>query len=178
MDHILRRWQLGGFVFTAVGGTLLHYVYDWSGGFSLLGVISSVNESVWEHMKLLFIPAFLFTLIEMIAFGEHYSHFWRSKLLGILIGLLLIPTLYYTYTGALGLRLVWLDISLFYIAAAATFFLETRLLLRHSRSGTWELPSMLLIWLLAFAFLIFTYFPPCLPVFQDPLTFTYGIPQK
>lgn len=176
MDQKLRRWQFGGLVFTAAAGTLLHYLYDWSGGLSLLGVISAVNESVWEHMKLLFIPMFFFTLIEMTVLGEHYSHFWRSKLLGILSGLLLIPALFYTYTGALGFRLIWLDISIFYLAAATAFFLETRLLLRHSRSGALELPSMLLIWLLAFAFLIFTYVPPRLPIFLDPVTLTYGIP--
>lgn len=176
MDQRLRRWQVCGFIFTAAAGTLLHYLYDWSGGLSLLGVISAVNESVWEHMKLLFIPMFFFTLIEMTVLGEHYSHFWRSKLLGILSGLLLIPALFYTYTGALGFRLIWLDISIFYLAAATAFFLETRLLLRHSRSGALELTSMLLIWLLAFAFLIFTYAPPRLPIFLDPVTLTYGIP--
>ena len=175
MDQRLRRWQISGFLFTAIAGTLLHYIYDWSGGLSILGVISAVNESVWEHMKLLFIPMFLFSLIEMTALAEHHNNFWRSKLLGILFGLLLIPILYYTYTGALGIRLIWLDISIFYIAATAAFLLETRLLLRHSRSGAWELPSMLLIWLLAFAFLIFTYVPPRLPIFLDPLTSTYGI---
>ena len=178
MDQILRRWQFAGFVFTAAAGTLLHYLFEWSGNLSILGVISAVNESVWEHMKLLFIPMFLFMLVEMTVLGEQYRSFWRSKLMGTLLGLLLIPMLHYTYTGALGFRLTWLDISIFYVAAAAAFLLETRLLLRHSRSGALELPSMLLIWLLAFTCLIFTYVTPRLPIFQDPLTFTYGIPRK
>ena len=34
-------------------GTLLHFTYRWSGRNPL---IAPVNESVWEHMKLLFFP--------------------------------------------------------------------------------------------------------------------------
>ncbi len=175
MDRRLWRWQIAGFVFTAISGTLLHYLYEWSGENSLLGAVSAVNESVWEHMKLLFIPMFIFTLPEAAIFGERCRNFWQAKLPGILSGLLLIPTLYYTYTGALGFRLIWLDISIFYIAAAAAYFLETRLLLRQSRCSSFELVALLAIWLLAFAFLLFTYAPPRLPIFQDPVTLTYGI---
>ena len=56
-------WGLGGFTFTSVMGTLLHFLYELSGGRLWAAVISGVNESTWEHMKLLFWPLFLFALI-------------------------------------------------------------------------------------------------------------------
>lgn len=176
MEAKLRRRQIGGFLFTSILGTLLHFLYEWSGDSPLLGLVSAVNESTWEHMKLLFVPMFLFALWESTAFASRYHCFWRVKLLGIVVGLLLIPTLYYTYTGALGLQVTWLNILIFYIAAAAAYALETRLLLRQQKcSGMWELPAALLVWGVAFAFLFFTYLPPRLPIFRDPVTLSYGI---
>lgn len=176
METKLRRWQLGGFLFTAITGTLLHFVYDWSGGNTLLGTVSAINESVWEHMKLLFIPLFLFALTETAIFSDQCHCFWRVKLLGTLAGLTLIPTIYYTYTGAFGLHLTWVDISIFYVAAAAVYLLENKLLHRCSRiSAATEWASLFLLWLLAFLFLIFTYAPPRFPIFLDPITFTYGL---
>lgn len=176
MDSKLRRWQLGGFLFTAAAGTLLHFLYDLSGESSFFAAISAVNESVWEHMKLMFVPMFVVTLGEMVVFGDRYRCFWRIKLLGILVGLLLIPVIHYTYTGVLGIRIAWLDIATFYAAAAAAYALETRLLLRCSRpSGVLELGAMILVWALAFFFLFATYAPPEIPLFQDPVTGEWGI---
>ena len=43
-------WQLGGFAFTAVFGTALHFLFDWSGKNTVVGLFSAVNESIWEHM--------------------------------------------------------------------------------------------------------------------------------
>lgn len=170
MDQKMRRWQLGGFLFTAAAGTLLHFLYDLSGESSFFAVISAVNESVWEHMKLLFVPMFVVALAEMVAFGDRYRCFWRVKLLGILLGLLIIPVVHYTYTGILGNRIEWLDIATFFTAAAVAYLLETRLLVRCSRpSAVLELGAMLLIWALAFLFLFMTYVPPEIPLFQDPV---------
>ena len=52
----IRSWLIAGFIFTAVFGTLSHFFYDWSNENVLIGLISPVNESTWEHMKLLFFP--------------------------------------------------------------------------------------------------------------------------
>ena len=179
MDGKLRRWQMGGFLVTAAGGTLLHFLYDWSGGSSICAPISAVNESVWEHMKLLFVPMFVAALAEMVVFGDRYRCFWRVKLLGIFVGLLIIPVIHYTYTGVLGMRIAWVDISTFYVAAAVAYLLETKLLTRCSRpSAVLELGTMLLVWALAFLFLFMTYAPPEIPLFRDPVTGEWGIGER
>lgn len=176
MEQTIRRWQLAAFIFTAIVGTLLHFLFDWSGQFPLVGAVSAVNESVWEHMKLLFFPMLIAALVQRPVLSVQRSNFWCVKLLGITVGLLLIPMLYYTYTGALGIHLTWLDISIFYIAAAAAYLLETHLLLpERRRPCSFALPALVLIILLSFTFLLLTFFPPHLPIFQDPVTLTYGI---
>ena len=47
-------WQAAGFAVVTFGGTILHFLYDWTGESILVSPFSGVNESTWEHMKLLF----------------------------------------------------------------------------------------------------------------------------
>ncbi|MBR6739015.1 MAG: hypothetical protein IKL99_05030 [Oscillospiraceae bacterium] len=176
MTKTIRRVQLAAFLFTAVFGTLLHFTYDTFPDFPLTAVVSSVNESVWEHMKLLYFPMLAAALAQRLFPSMQRQDFWCIKLLGILTGLFLIPALYYTYTGALGIHLTWLDISIFYVTAAAAYLLETHLLMQEPRRVCrFSRVAMLLTIVLAFVFLLLTYFPPHLPIFRDPVTLTYGI---
>ena len=61
----LALWQFGGYVFTSALGTLLHFLYDLTGENVAVSFFSAVNESTWEHMKLLFFPMFLFSLFDV-----------------------------------------------------------------------------------------------------------------
>ena len=170
-------WQWGGFVFTAILGTLLHFLFDWSGQKAVVGLFSAVNESIWEHMKLLYYPMVLFALLQYGFWGREVEQFWCVKLAGLLFGLALIPVLYYTYTGALGIEAGWFNIVIFFIATAAVYWLESRL---FTRIPTWQLPSALcvsLILMIGAAFAVLTFVPPRRPLFADPVTGGYGIPQ-
>ena len=102
MQKRLFFWELGGFLFTGLAGCLLHFVYEWSGGAPLAAVFSAVNESVWEHMKLLYVPLFLFSLVQLSLLGRNYPNLLAVRGLSALTGLALIPVLYYTYTGLFG----------------------------------------------------------------------------
>ena len=59
----MKRKGLWGFLFVSVLGTVLHFLYEWSGENTLAALVSGVNESVWEHMKLLFVPVFLWLVL-------------------------------------------------------------------------------------------------------------------
>ena len=79
MKRELRRWEIVGFIATGLFGTLLHFVYEWTGGNRVIAVFSAVNESTWEHMKLLFIPFLVFTVVEFIVFSEAFRNFFPSR---------------------------------------------------------------------------------------------------
>ena len=106
MRKRLFYWELAGFLFTAALGTLLHFVYDWSGGSTLAAAFSAVNESTWEHMKLLFFPALVFSVVQVWALGRTYPDLLEVRAISVLAGLALIPTLFYTYTGVLGFHVM------------------------------------------------------------------------
>ena len=93
MKQHIRSWQLAGFFFTSFAGTLLHFLFDWSDEILVVALFSAVNESIWEHIKLLFYPMFLFAGIEHYFLGKEMQSFWCIKLTGLLAALLLIPVL-------------------------------------------------------------------------------------
>ena len=170
------RWQLAGFIFTGISGVLLHFLYDWSGKNRLAAAFSAVNESTWEHMKLLFFPMLLFSAVEYPFVGEEYENFWSVKAVGTLTGLLLIPALFYTWNGVLGPSPDWVNITIFFIAAAMVYWLELRLSARLTGAGKlWQGVALALLLALAAVFILWTYTPPRLPLFRDPVTGGYGL---
>ena len=174
MKRRLGRWQVGGFLVTAVGGVVLHFLYDWSGQIPVVGLFSAVNESIGEHMKLLFVPLMGFAAVESRALAGDYPAYWCAKAWGTLAGLGTIPLLYYTYTGALGVSADWFNIFIFFLAAAVTFTLETHLLRRALPCRHPKLAMGILIGIGAL-FALFTFAPSHIPLFRDPLTGVYGI---
>lgn len=178
MGGRVARWQLGGFLFVCAAGTALHFLYQWSGESVAAAPFAAVNESVWEHMKLLFWPMLLWAGAERAVLGGYSRGFWPAKALGTLLGLALIPALYYTYTGALGVSVMWVDIAIFFLAAAAAFLAETRMLARDWRCrGGARASALVLLLLLSAAFVLCTFVPPRFPLFRDPVTGFYGLGQ-
>lgn len=168
MNKSISSLQYAGFIFTSIAGTLLHFAYDWSNQSIFLAPFSAINESIWEHMKLLFFPMFAFALIEYFRIGKEYENFWCIKLIGITLGLLLIPTLYYTYTGAFGVMIDFINIAIFFLAAAVAYSAETRLFEHGCNCRITSRAAFFLLCLIFLAFVVFTFFPPEIPLFAEP----------
>ena len=177
MKRSIKAFQLLGFAVTALSGTLLHFLYDWTGKSLLAAPFSSVNESTWEHMKLLFWPMLAFAAVESLVFKE-LSAFWCVKLRGVLLGLSLIPILFYTYNGVIGKSPDWVNIAIFFIAAAVAFLYETRKLENKTVICRNPRLSLALLLALAFLFVLFTFKTPTLAIFRDPVTGGFGILAK
>ena len=175
MKREIPVWQMGGFIFTAVAGTLLHFLFDWTGGNGVTALFSAVNESIWEHLKLLFYPMVFVAMVEYFFWGGEMETFWWVKLVGVLTGLALIVVVYYTYTGALGVKADWLNITLFFLAAGVAYWVETRLLQRGFSCKLRPRLAFGLLCLISVAFTVLTFVPPHIPLFQDPLRGIYGL---
>lgn len=174
MKQKIKHWQLMGFAVTSLGGTILHFLYDWLGEAKWIAPISGINESTWEHMKLLFWPMFIFAIVQSFFFRDR-EDFWCVKLRGIIFGLVLIPVIFYTYNGVVGRSPDWINIAIFFISAAIAYIYETRLFISEKlrcRSPKWAIITLCSIALL---FIIFTFLTPEIGIFKDPLTETYGI---
>ena len=163
-----------GFVFTGISGAVLHFVYEWTGEALFLAPFVSVNESTWEHMKLLFYPMLVYAMLEYSFFGKNIYAFWCVKLYGIVVGLVAVPIIYYTCIGVSGALYDIFNVAIFYIAVAAAYTFETYLFeikMKYASKGI----SLLLLFTILLCFVYFTFYPPKLPLFKDPIDGTFGI---
>lgn len=167
-------WQAAGFAAVTFGGTVLHFLYDWTGGNILTVPFSGVNESSWEHMKLLFWPLFFFALVQRLFFKDQ-ENYWFVKLAQILLGLGLIPVLFYTYNGAFRKSPDWINIAIFYITALLVFSFEWWVFKHDWLQCKYTRLAFAAICMIGVLFVVFTFAPPQIPLFQDLLTGTYGI---
>ena len=174
MKKSIGLWQLAGFAVTSFLGTLLHFLYDWSGQSAWVAPFSGVNESTWEHMKLLFWPMFIYAIIQSFFFRDQ-KNFRCIKLKGILLGLFLIPVLFYTYNGVIGKSPDWINIAIFFISAAAVYFFEARQLKSPKDFCAYPKIAFIILCVIAMLFVLFTFLTPMLGIFRDPLNGTYGI---
>jgi len=174
MKQTSSLWQWAGFAAATFGGTILHFLYDWTGNSLWISPFSGVNESTWEHMKLLYWPLFLFALVQRPFFRQH-GNYWCVKRNGVLLGLGLIPVLFYTYNGIFGESPDWINIAIFYIAAALVFLYERKAFRKDRLLCKAPLFAFAAVCLLGVLFVIFTFAPPQIPLFRDPHSGTYGI---
>ena len=174
MKRSISLWQFLGFAVTSLGGTILHFLYDWLGGAVWIAPFSGVNESTWEHMKLLFWPMFIYAIVQSFFFRDR-KDFWCVKLRGILLGLGLIPVIFYTYNGVIGTSPDWINIAIFFISAAIAYIYETRLFNSAKVDCRMSYFTFLVLYVIALLFGIFTFDTPEIGIFKDPLTGAYGI---
>ena len=174
MKKSFSLWQLWGFAVTSLGGTLLHFLYEWLGESKLVAPFSGVNESTWEHMKLLFWPMFIFAIVQSF-FLKDVKAFWCIKLRGITLGLILIPVIFYSYNGIIGKSPDWINITIFFLAAAISYIYETRLFNTDRLPCNRSKVAFITLCIIALLFVIFTFATPKIGIFKDPTTGTFGI---
>ena len=176
-DRRWRKWELAGLFLTLIFGNLLHFVYDWSGQNSVVSAFAAVNESTWEHMKLLAMPWVIWSLVEAVALRSSRQSVLMARALGLLVGLVTIPTVYYTYTGALGVSSMIVDVVLFQAAVLLGAWISWRIM-KSGKCMSFTLSAFGLLILLGIwaLFVWWTYDPPQLPLFTDPVTGQTGIP--
>ncbi|MEE1126431.1 MAG: DUF6512 family protein [Acutalibacteraceae bacterium] len=175
MDNRLKRLEIVGVFFVFISGTLLHFLYDWSNG-SMLGVLfGSVNESVWEHIKIFAMPYIVWSVIELACSIPYFRQFIVAKVLGLYLLCGLITGFFYLYTMILGRHVLFIDItSVFMWIAIAHIFSYRATTSYKDLRHLFPLCLGLLFLFLAMYF-SFTAVPPHIELFKDPVTGMYGI---
>jgi len=161
------------FFLISIIGTVLHFTHNWFKNGILLHIFSAVNESTWEHMKLLVLPTILVMIFQYILLRDRYFNLFNSLFILYLIEILTIPLLYES------LRLIFkkihflVTILIFYIAIILGVYIQYIMLISEI-SFLNEYISFVLIIVLTILFGIFTYYPPKYLIFRDPITGRYG----
>lgn len=169
------KWEILSIFFVIIVGSFLHFLFELSGYFYPVATIAAVNESVWEHLKLGFWPVIFLAPIEYQFIKEKVNNFLFAKMVAAYIIPISIVIFFYSYTAIIGTHLLLMDILIFILAVIIGHVISQKIMTSPENPQLIAKISMILIILLAFLFIIFTFFPPRFPIFQDSLTGQYGI---
>ena len=119
---------LSRFLFISVLGVLLHFTYEWSGDNPIVALFSAVNESTWEHLKLLFFPMLLLTIIELLFTEKRQlpSNYLFARTIGILSGMAFIVIAFYTLTGVFAKLPDAVNIALYFLGVFLALCIENK----------------------------------------------------
>lgn len=169
MANKLLKRSIISTLFMLILGTLLHFTNQWFNHHPIVMIISAVHESVWEHLKLIFFPALWFYIIEIIFFKSKDQPLTVVTFIAIITGLIFIVSAFYTYTGIIGKHILIIDIGIFIIAVLLFNYLKYRLLKNKKEYPTWTTPLAITLFVgIIILFILFTFSPPQLPLFQAP----------
>ena len=169
MNKKLKIVQIVVIILAIVFGTLLHFTYEWSGENRIVGLFSATNESVWEHLKLVFYPMLIIAIVEYFVVKKDANNYIEAKSLGIFLAIAFIIVFYYTYTGIIGKTFFIIDILTFIISIILGEWVSYKLMIRKSESTTLsKILSSAIIFYFLISFILFTYNPPNINLFKDP----------
>jgi len=169
------KWELAGMVFISVVGSALHFVFAWASCWRPLAAIAPVNESVWEHFKLSFWPGLLFAAIEAPFLRRSVRNFWSSKAIGLIVMPAIIGVGFYGYVAIFGKSMLVANLVLFGVAVVVGQLLSYRIMIAEESRRWLKLAVLLALIVTSIAFLLFSYMPPRIFLFEDPLVHDYGI---
>ncbi len=161
--------ELIGAFFISILGTFLHFTYDLSNHNKYVSLFSAVNESVWEHLKLLVFPSFLWTLIE-IPFLYKNHNFLFAKCVSLIIMTLIIIFFSTIIKKVFEKNILFLDIVFFYIAIFLGQFISFKILSLSPVSSSINYICLLILIFIYGYFLIATFIPGKSKIYIDPNT--------
>lgn len=174
------KYDKKGILILFVVGTLFHYIYDITGNLKLIGAIVPVNESVWEHSKLILIPMIIWWVLryyfKFYNFKVDKDKWFTGAIFAVISAIITMISFYYTYSGALGFESLPLDIFDLFLSIIVGQNLGLHIY-KYGK-GINFYTSLIILIFLVFIFALFTFYPPKLPIFYDNLNEIFGIYNK
>ncbi len=157
-------------------GTLLHFVYDWTGQRRWVALFASVNESYWEHIKIAFWPLFVYYAALFFLGGNELPGFIPAATVALYsVPVTMIATVF-AYKRFAGRNILYLDILMFIITMLMSLMLFVLLSAELVASPLTTGLSLLFLLALLIAFGTYTLRPPAEPdFFIDPTNQRYGL---
>ena len=168
MHKSFEQYELIGFFVVVVLGIAFHFLYDFSNHSIIIALFSPINESVWEHLKLLFYPYLIYTIFEYYLTKNTYSQLILYKFYSSLLGMLTILVLHYTYTGIVGKENVLVDMCIFIISIGVSFCTSYYYVSKDLENRQTKRLGIFLHITMSLLFTLFTFYRPNLPLFEPP----------
>lgn len=145
---------------------LWHFMYDWF-PCVLTSIFFPVNESIWEHMKIIFYCLFIGSVLEKKG-NNYYLNILVKPLVGVLFYLIIFIPLYLIFGESM---FISLSLMLF------TYIIMELLGIKISKQEELNIKVLpiIIIVLISILFSILTYYPLHNFLFFDSVKLGYGI---
>ena len=170
-----RNYEMCGAVFVSIAASVLHFLYEWSGEEVWASLFSAVNESVWEHMKIFSLPYVVWAFVELCCIRIPFKRFVSGKVLSLYFMLIAMPVLFYAYSGILGKNIAVVDIISGFVITAITFIFSYKMIVKAPFIDKYFVLSIFLIVIYYFTIGYFSFLPPKINLFKDPVSGNYGL---
>ena len=171
----LLKLEIYGYFFVSALAIVLHFLYDWSGKAFYVSFFSAVNESIWEHVKIFSLPFLFWAFVELCCVRIPFRKFVASKVISLYFIVISIPVFYYAYSGIFGMSVTSVDIASGFVFTLIAFIFSYRMITKLPCIERYYKISIILLTVFCFMIVYFTYLPPKIELFRDPITGEYGI---
>lgn len=165
----------GGTAVEFAAASFLHFLWDWTGQFYASAVFASVNESVWEHLKIMLWPYFFWSFAIYAILKTDPKRLITARILGIIAITGVTISIFYIYSGIIGYSIPAVDITLAFIALLIGELVSIRAVNSPVITGEYYTIAAAALVLIIVMLLCFTVNAPKIGLFRDPTTGTYGI---
>ncbi len=162
------------FLFISIFGTISHFIYEWSNNNKIAAIFFPVNESVWEHIKMLITPTIIWLLI-LLPYLYNNPNYIFASMITLLSEIILIPLLFYSYTFFTKKAILIIDILSFYLIIFISIVLFYLIIKANPVSLIVSCISLLIIIKILILYLTLTKYPLKCFLFKDPITKKYGL---
>lgn len=172
----MKRIKFIGVIVIFLLTILYHFLYHWLPN-PVFSVFFPVNESIWEHMKLLYSGIFTWGVIEYFILrkkGTSYRNFFSTLFLEMVTSIMIYLIMYLPLYNVFGESMV-ISISLLIVVIILEEIFSYYLFSYSKENRILDRISILFIVLGFVVFLCFTYAPPRNYIFYDIVSNKYGI---
>lgn len=175
----LLKYEIAGIFIIFFLGVLWHQLYDILGQNFIVGLIAPVNESMWEHWKIVFFPIIIYSIIEYFFVKYETRNFLFSKFISIIIFEIVCFSLtalwHYFFKEAPETLNLIVDIGSYFIGIVFGQIAGYYTACKTNYKKTLFYVAILGILIHIIVFIIFTINPPKYAYFKDSTTGEYGI---
>lgn len=163
----LETYTLIGILVLFVVGSLFHFLYSLTGECFIVGLFVPINESIFEHTKMVVLPIFIWwSIFYLFRKKDLFVNAWfTSALIAMISAIIAIPMLFYFYSQAFGIESLVIDILILLVSLAIGQILGLHYY-RHGKGIEYHFAIFLMI-VIIILFAFFTINPSAFPIFNS-----------
>jgi hypothetical protein len=156
----LKKITIIGIIFIFLLSFITHSIYDWFPSF-LTSIFFPVNESIWEHMKMIFTASLIWGLVEYFILKKKdidYFNIASATVLSVLFNIVIFLIIYVPIYIKFGENLI-VTLIIYFITIVLSQIMAYNILKTKKHLKKLNVLSFILIPLIFIIFGLLTYFP-------------------